>query len=134
VDLMRVLIVDDHTIVRDALATALADEADIEIVGKAATGRVAVEQVRTLRPEVVLMDIRMPEMDGIEATRVICAEFPATCVIGLSMFERQEQAQAMYEAGAMEYLTKEVRIDALIAVMRGCYEQRRHDRPKRPYH
>ncbi len=131
---MRVLIVDDHTIVRQALATVLAEDPIIQIVETAATGRAALERVRAMRPDIVLMDVLMPDMDGIEATRRICAEFPATCVIGLSMFAREEQASAMLAAGAMEYLTKDVRIDKLIAIMRGCHAQRRREVKKRAHH
>ncbi len=130
---MRVLVVDDHPLVREGLVLLLADAPDIEIVGTADTGRAALEQVRRLRPDLVLMDIVMPEMDGIEATRLICTKFPRTAVIGLSMFSRQEQAEAMRAAGATEYVTKDIQIETLIAIMRDCYAARRHLR-RRPYH
>ncbi len=83
---MRVLLVDDHALVRRALWLMLAQELDIEIVGEAANGREAVDLTRLLQPDVVLMDIIMPEMNGIDATRVIHTAFPHVCVIGLSMF------------------------------------------------
>ncbi len=126
---MRVLLVDDHTVVRTALALLLADEADIEIVGEAANGRQAVELARHLHPEVVLMDLSMPEMNGIEATRVIHAESPTICIIGLSMFTHDEQAEAMREAGAMDYVTKTAAPEELLAVMRGWYARLQEAEP-----
>ncbi len=126
---VRVLVVDDHSIVRQALAAMLAQEADIEIVGDAANGQEAVALTRQHSPDVVLMDINMPVLNGIEATRAIHAESPATCIIGLSMFERDELAEAMRDAGAMDYVTKSVPPDEMLVVMRGCYARLREDRP-----
>ncbi len=126
---MRLLLVDDHLVVRRALATLLEQEPDIEIVGEAGTGRGAVEQARVLRPDVILMDISMPEMDGIEATRIIRGECPATCVIGLSMYEQTEQAEAMRDAGAVDYVTKSASAEELLVVLRGWYSRLREELP-----
>ena len=126
---MRVLLVDDHRIVRESLAMLLEAEPDMEIVGYASTGREGIALVRQLHPDVVLMDITMPEMDGIEATRRIRAEAPATCIIGLSMAARDEQAEAMRDAGAMDYVPKTAPATELLVVMRGCYARLREDRP-----
>jgi DNA-binding NarL/FixJ family response regulator len=126
---MRVLLADDDTIVRQAICIMLQDEPDIEIVGEAANGREAVDLTRHLHPDIVLTDISMPEMNGIEATRVIHAESPATCVIGLSMFEQIEQAEAMRDAGAMDYVTKSAPPEELLAVMRGWHARMRVKRP-----
>ncbi len=129
---MRVLLVDDHTMFRQSLTAALSAEPDVRIVGEAADGRAAVHQARILRPEVILMDLHLPELDGIEATRAIVAEFPDICVIGLSMSEQREQAEAMRDAGAMDYVTKSLSLRELLVVMRGCYALRREDRPPTP--
>ncbi len=118
---MRVLVVDDHTVVRQALALMLAQEADIEIVGEAPNGRAAVDLTRQLQPDLVLMDVSMPVMDGIEATRAIHGEFPRICVIGLSMYERSEQAEPMLNAGAVGYVSKSDAPDVLLAAIRACY-------------
>ena len=119
---IRVLLVDDHRAVRQALAFALKNELDIEVIGEAGTGLAALDQVRQLLPDIVLMDINMPGMNGIEATRRIHAEFPHIQVIGLSMYESQEQAAAMRNAGARAYVSKSDSFDALLAAIRTCWE------------
>jgi two-component system, NarL family, response regulator len=115
---VRVLIVDDHAVVRKALAVMLAQEPDLDIVGEAANGLQAVERVRELRPDLVLMDINMPVMNGIEATRVIRAECPGVRVIGLSMYEHAEQAHPMLDAGASVYVCKTDAPEALLQAIR----------------
>ncbi len=116
---MRILIVDDHAVVRTALGIMLAEQPDVEIVGEAANGKQAIGRTKQLRPDVVLMDINMPLMNGIDATRVIRAECPTVRVIGLSMFERAEQAQPMLEAGASGYVCKSDPPEVLLATLRG---------------
>ena len=103
---IRVLLVDDHTLVRKALAGHIQKNPDITIVGEASDGKAGVNLARELRPDIVLMDISMPVMDGVEATRIIHSELPDTHIIGLSMFESDEQGEAMIDAGAVAYLTK----------------------------
>jgi PAS domain S-box-containing protein len=117
---IRVLVVDDHKVVRQGLARLLTAEPDIEIVGEASDGQTAVDLTRQQRPDVVTMDISMPGINGIEATRIIHAECPAVQVIGLSMFEEAEQAMAMRAAGAAAYLTKSDAAEALVAAIRTC--------------
>lgn len=116
---LRLLLVDDHAIVRQSLARMLALEPDMEVVGEAADGALAVELSRRLQPDIVLMDINLPGMNGIEATRAIHAESPHIRLIGLSMLEDFEQAQAMQQAGASRYLTKSGPAEELLAAIRG---------------
>ncbi len=93
-------------ILRQGLAGLLREEDDIELVGEASDGKMAVEMVRRLQPDVVIMDISMPVMNGIEATRIITHEMPDVRVIGLSMHDVDDMATAMRNAGAVGYLTK----------------------------
>jgi DNA-binding NarL/FixJ family response regulator len=103
---IRVLLADDHAVVREGLARLLGGEPDIEIVGQAADGQEAVELAARLLPDIVLMDMSMPRLNGVEATRAIRNENPDIRVIGLSMFEESDRAQALRDAGAVGYLTK----------------------------
>ncbi|WP_295884897.1 PAS domain S-box protein [uncultured Thiohalocapsa sp.] len=114
----RVLIVDDHPIMRDGLTRLLELESDIEVVGKACDGPQAIAAAESLAPDVVLMDVNLGEMDGMEATRQILARRPGISVIGLSMHDDQAIADAMREAGAVAYLTKAGQADALIEAIR----------------
>ena len=115
---IRVMLVDDHVVMRQGLAQLLRAESDVEIVGEVADGKSAIELVRTLRPAVVLMDVNMPGMNGVEATEVIHAEVPDTQVIGLSMLQEEEQAAAMRQAGAVAYFAKTAPPADLIAAIR----------------
>jgi CheY-like chemotaxis protein/anti-sigma regulatory factor (Ser/Thr protein kinase) len=103
---VRVLLVDDHPVMRQGLMQLMQDEGDIIVVGEASDGAMAVEMVRRALPHVVLMDISMPGMNGIDATRIIHAEFPEVHVIGLSMYDESERAEEMLAAGAVGYVTK----------------------------
>jgi signal transduction histidine kinase/ActR/RegA family two-component response regulator len=102
----RVLLVDDHKVMRQGLANLMAGKPNIEIVGEAADGEEALEMARQLHPDVILMDISMPKMDGVEATRLITAEMPWIHVIGLSMFADDNVSQKMREAGAKAFVPK----------------------------
>jgi PAS domain S-box-containing protein len=117
---IRIALVDDHIVVRQGLAGLLRAEPDIEIIGEASDGQSAIELIHDLRPDVVLMDINMPGMDGIQATRIIHKELPEVRIIGLSMFQEGEQQAAMQEAGAAEYLSKSGPSEALIKAIRAC--------------
>jgi signal transduction histidine kinase/ActR/RegA family two-component response regulator len=117
---IRILVVDDHPVVRQGLARLLTAEPDMEIVGEAANGETALALALELRPDVITMDISMPGMSGIRATRLIRAQLPSVHIIGLSMFEEAEQAAAMVAAGAAAYLTKSAAADALVAAIRKC--------------
>jgi DNA-binding NarL/FixJ family response regulator len=115
---VRVLLVDDSPVMRQAVGALLQGEPDLEIAGEAADGSQAIALTRQLQPAVVLMDVTMPGLDGIQATRTIHAEFPQIPVIGLSMLAGREHAQAMREAGAVTYLTKSGPPEALLAAIR----------------
>jgi DNA-binding NarL/FixJ family response regulator len=103
---IKVLIADDHTLVRQGIRSLLALAADIEIVGEAADGRQAIEKVRQFAPDVVLMDLAMPKMGGLEATRRIRKEFPATKVIAVTQYDDSEYVIPVIEAGARGFVTK----------------------------
>ncbi|MFQ5400926.1 MAG: response regulator [Anaerolineae bacterium] len=104
---ITVFLADDHTIVRDGLRLLLNSQPDIEVVGDAADGREAVRQVRELKPNIVILDIAMPELNGIEAAAQIRSECPATDVIILSMYATTEHIFQALNAGARGYLLKE---------------------------
>ena len=117
-----VLLVDDHKIMRQGLASMLQFEADIQVIAEAEDGQKAVEMARRHKPDVVIMDVNMPVMDGIEATKIITREFPQIKVIGLSMHIDPDVAIAMQKAGAAGYLTKGGPSEDLISAIRQCRE------------
>jgi DNA-binding NarL/FixJ family response regulator len=116
--LIRVAVADDQALVRGGFAVLLRSADDIDVVGEAADGREAVELVRTHRPDVVLMDIRMPEMDGLEATAIITAESPATRVLILTTFDLDEYVFQALRAGASGFLLKDTRPEDLLTAVR----------------
>jgi DNA-binding NarL/FixJ family response regulator len=104
--IIRVLVVDDHTLFRDGLSAILMNVADIEVVGEAGTGREAVAQAESLAPDVILMDINMPDLNGIEATQRVLALKPDTGIIMLTMLEDNDSLFAAMCAGARGYILK----------------------------
>jgi len=116
---IRVLLADDHAVMREGLAGLLGEEPDIEVVGEAPDGKEAVRLATALLPDVVLMDVSMPGLDGVEATRAIRKDHPDIRVIGLSTYEEAERAQTMRDAGADCYLTKSGPAALLLAAIRG---------------
>ena len=115
---IRVVLVDDHAVVRSGLMLAFEDEPDLEVVGQAADGWLALEVVRQLRPDVVLMDIGLPTIDGIETTRLIAVELRDVRVIGLTMFDDEWHRAAMRQAGAVECLDKTAPIAGVVDAIR----------------
>lgn len=115
---IRLLLVDDHKIVRQGLASILSRQPEVNIVGEAADGLEAVDLARRLRPDVILMDINMPNMDGIEATRMITSGVEGVRVIGLSMHQDPEVNARMNQAGAVAYLPKDCPAQELIRTIR----------------
>ena len=123
---LTVLIADDHAVMRQGLRALLAGAPDIEIVGEAATGREAVDLAATLRPQAVVMDIAMPELNGLEATLRISEKWPETRIIVLSMYSDAEYLFRAFQAGACGYLLKESAVDEIIAALRAVCSGRRY--------
>lgn len=117
-DSIRVLLVDDHNVVRSGLAAFLLAFDDLELVGEAKHGKEAVQKVKSLSPDVVLMDLMMPEMDGAEATEAIKADHPDVQVIALTSFKEKDLVQRAMQAGAIGYLLKNVGADELAEAVR----------------
>jgi DNA-binding NarL/FixJ family response regulator len=116
--MIRVVLVDDQTLVRQGIRLLLEIEPDIRVVGQAANGREALQQVEVQHPDVVLMDVRMPEMDGVEATRQINQRFPAVGVIILTTFEDDEIVFEGIKAGARGYLLKDISSEEMAEAVR----------------
>jgi len=110
----RILLAEDHTIVREGLCSLIENQPDIEVVGEAEDGQTAIELVRELLPDVVIMDITMPNLNGVEATRHITSEFPQVKVIALSIHSNRRFVADMLEAGAKGYILKECLFDELV--------------------
>lgn len=115
---MRILIAEDHAVVRDGLAAVLKFETDIEVVGLAKNGREAVTQFRELKPDVVLMDLAMPEMDGVAAILAIRDEFPDARILVLTTYDNDESVFRALENGAKGYLLKDTSTGDLLAAIR----------------
>jgi len=122
-DKISVLVVDDHAMVRQGLRSFLELQEDMEIVGEAANGLEAVQQVPHLLPDVVLMDLVMPQMDGIEATRRIRALSPSTQIIVLTSFSDDEKVFAAIKAGALSYLLKNVLPADLVKAIQAAHRR-----------
>ncbi len=120
-DAIKILIVDDHTVVRDGLSSMLARQQDFAVVGEAANGKLAVESARELRPDVILMDLRMPEMDGVEAMRRIREDDPDARFIVITTFDTDEFIFDAIEAGAKGYLLKDASREDLFAAVRAVH-------------
>jgi len=119
-DLIRILIADDHFVVRQGLSTLLVPRNGMEVVGEAANGREAVDLARTLRPDVILMDMMMPEMDGPQAIVLIKADNPKARIVVLTSFGESDQVAAAIKAGALGYLLKDSSPDDLFHAIRSA--------------
>lgn len=118
---IRVLLVDDHTMVRRGLATFLMVYDDLELAGEAANGEAAIQLCAQQKPDVVLMDIMMPGMDGVAATRAIRQQFPQAQVIALTSFKEEAMIQGVLQAGAIGYLLKDVSAEELAQAIRAAH-------------
>jgi len=117
-DNIRILLADDHTVLRQGIAQALELQSDMSVVAQASNGAEAVSLVEQHRPDVALLDINMPELDGVEATRQITAKWPETGVIILTMYRRDDYIFEAIKAGASGYLLKEVELSELVRAVR----------------
>ena len=123
---IRVLLADDHAVLRDGLAALLQAQEDITVVAHAQDGREAVRKAAELKPDVAIMDIVMPELDGIEATRLVHQSSPRTHVVILSMYSTTEHIFRALQAGAKGYILKESAGAELVAAVRGVHAGRRY--------
>jgi DNA-binding NarL/FixJ family response regulator len=119
---IKVLIVDDHTLVRDGIRALLALVADIKVIGEAANGKEALEKVKKLAPDVVLMDLAMPIMNGLESTRRIRKRFPGTKVLALTQYEDREYVVPTIEAGARGFVSKAAAFSELASAIQAVYQ------------
>jgi DNA-binding NarL/FixJ family response regulator len=122
---IRVLCVDDHPLIRKGIASILANEADMELVAEGSSGREAVELFRLHKPDVTLMDLRLPGMDGTAATKEIRLEFPAARIIALTSFDGDQDIYRALEAGARGYLLKEMVHTEVLNAIRTVHAGRR---------
>ncbi|MFN6165393.1 MAG: response regulator [Pseudanabaena sp.] len=118
---IRVLLVDDHSFIRRALRIALGDESALEIVGEAENGQLAIAQIENLKPDVVLMDIQMPVMDGVEATRQIGDRFPETKILILTVDDTEEYISQALKYGASGYILKNTQPEELSFAIQAVY-------------
>jgi Response regulator containing a CheY-like receiver domain and an HTH DNA-binding domain len=122
VSLIRILLADDHTVIRNGLRVLLDRQPEFQVVAEAADGRQAVEKVERERPDVVIMDLAMPNLNGIEAARQICSRFPRTAVVVLSMHSDESYVLRALDAGARGYLLKHAAEDELIHAIHAVHQ------------
>jgi len=118
---IRILTVDDHPMLREGIAALVASQSDMSLIGEASTGREALDLYRKLRPDLTLMDLQMPDMNGIEATIAICSEFPGARIIVLTTFTGDVQVLRALKAGARAYLLKSLLRKELLETIRAVH-------------
>lgn len=128
--MIKVLLVDDHDLVRLGIKKLLEDVRNIEIIGEAKSGEEAVKTVRQLKPDVVLMDVKMPGIGGLEATRRIVQSFPEVKVLVVTMYGDEPYPTRVLQAGALGYMTKGVGLDEMIRAIKTVYQGKRYLSPE----
>jgi DNA-binding NarL/FixJ family response regulator len=128
--LIRILSVDDHPMLREGIAALVASQSDMKLVAEASTGREALEQFRKHRPDLTLMDLQMPDMDGIEAMLAICSEFPEARIIVLTTYKGDVQVLRALKAGARAYLLKGLLRKELLETIRAVHAGKKHIPPE----
>lgn len=127
---IRVLLADDHAVLRETLRVALDDATNIEVVGEAATGREALTMVADLRPDVVIIDVGMPDLNGIDATRSIVSDHPTVRVVGLSAHSEQQYVMPMLDAGAAGYALKGGTLSELVHAVKVVAQGKKYLSPE----
>jgi len=127
---ISILLADDHKILRDGIRSLLEKEPDFEVVGEADSGRTAIEMACNLKPDVIIMDIGMPDINGIEATREILSRVPSIQVLALSMYSDKRFVVEMLNAGATGYLVKDCAFDEMLSAVRSVASNQRYIAPK----
>jgi DNA-binding NarL/FixJ family response regulator len=123
---IRILIAEDHAVVRQGLASIIKDEADMDVVAQARDGQQAIALYRQHQPDVTLMDLRMPKLDGVSAISQICAEFPASRIIVLTTYDGDEDIYRGLQAGAQGYLLKDATAEELLEAIRIVHQGRKY--------
>jgi DNA-binding NarL/FixJ family response regulator len=127
---IRILTVDDHVLLREGIAAVIENQPDMKIVGEAANGRDAIERIRQLKPDITLMDLRLPDISGIEVIAAARSEFPAARIIVLTTCEGDDQALRALKAGASAYLLKSMLRKDLLLTIRKVHSGGRHVPPE----
>lgn len=115
---IKILLVDDHDLVRLGIKRLLADVVDVRVIGEAATGREAIELVPKINPDIVIMDVKMPDMDGLEATRRLTRMYPEVKILALSAYVDEPYPSRVLQAGAAGYMTKDISTEELVDAIR----------------
>lgn len=123
---IKVILADDHQLFREGLANLLADSTEIEVIALAVNGKDAVDKAKQLHPDVLLMDINMPEMDGVEATSQLLKEMPGIKIIGLSIHANKQYIKGMLEVGSSGYLFKNCSFDELIKAIQTVHQGKKY--------
>ncbi len=126
---VKILLVEDHIVMREGLCGLISQQADLKVVGEATDGNQAVELARQLKPDVIIMDVRMQGMDGVEATRRIKAEMPDCRIIALSAYDNREYIMGMAKAGMSGYLLKDCAFDELVVAIRTVLQNKSYLSP-----
>jgi DNA-binding NarL/FixJ family response regulator len=127
--MIHILLVDDQTIIRQGIKSLLESQVDFEVVGEAENGKQAISQVEVLKPDIVLMDVRMPIIDGVAATKVITQQFPLVKVLILTTFDDDEYITQGMRFGAKGYLLKDTPLEPLVNAIRSVYSGHTHFGP-----